>query len=518
MPDAYGPFRKLCYVALAAICAFFTYKLLAYHGWLICFPWPNQSREAAMMLSTDLLLKGDNPYLLSHQPIYTNLYGLLYNFCVYPVARLFGPTMLVHKAVAGAFLLGSCGLYYVILRRIGIMRLYVWAAVLLLYASLLMRTTPLPGPDTMGTFLLLASVFWPWLRNFSWPSLLASVLLGVAAFYTKPYFVLGALCLGSFLFCFVSVKKGFIYLAACGLLLLLVAILLNHVCETYFYNTFLVYRNFIVYNAHYMVAQLRAYISFYRELLVLGLVAAVINVCRWWFAGARCVPFSQWFKAVRQAPTAVTLPVFGFSFMLVLFCVKLGGNDGAWLTYLFHLVTPFLLLVIFQLIRNDRRSYVLNVGLLAASLFFVTRGYAIQPVHSFESHENWEKIQGLIGSHTNILSAPPFAPILMAQGKPVYDAGQGEYFFSIGSKPPPVPWLFPLVPQLQERNRQYLEQIAADIRSKRFDLMLLNVQLSTWLLPPPSVISTYYDHKDSLRLFMPHSGYIWAIEAWEPKP
>jgi hypothetical protein len=82
-------------------------------------------------------------------------------------------------------------------------------------------------------------------------------------------------------------------------------------------------------------------------------------------------------------------------------------------------------------LSQKRRIVYVNVTLLAASLFFVTRGYALQPVHNFESHENWEKIQGLIGDHTSVWRAPPFSPLLMAQGKPVYDSGHSEYFDSI---------------------------------------------------------------------------------------
>jgi hypothetical protein len=510
--------RKLCHVALAATCVVFTFKLLLYHGWLICFPWPNQTREAAIMLSTDLLLKGGNPYLLSNQPIYTNLYGLLFNFCVYPAALVFGPTLMVHKAVAGGFLLCSCGLYYRVMRRAGIAPLYAWSAALILYASLLMRTTPLPGPDTMGTFLMLLTVFLPWLRNFSWSSLLASAVFGLAAFYTKPYFVVGVFCLGSFLLCFVSAKKGLVYLLASGLLFLVSFAWVSRCCETYFYEVFLMHRNSATYATHYMVRQLWAYFLFYRELLLLLFWVTGMGLLRWAITRSRFKQPARMFSAAKLAIKPILLPVYGFCFMLLLFCFKLGGYNGNWLAYPFQLVTPFLLLIVFRALRDDQRSSVISVALLAAGLFFMTRGFTVQPVHQFETHENWEKIQVLVGSHTNILSAPPVAPLLIAQGKPVYDSGHSEAFVLSASKSPPVPFLFPLLPQIKERNRQYLAQIAADIRAKRFDLLLVNESLSAWLLPPQSVLSTYYEHQDSVRIFMPHSEYSWAIDIWEPKP
>ena len=510
--------RKLCYFLLAVVCAACTVKLLLYHRWLICFPWPNQTREAAIMLSTDLLLKGGNPYLLSNQPLYTNLYGLLFNFCVYPLALIFGPTMLVHKAVAGGFLLCCCGCYGLVLRKAGVAWLYTWAAILLLYASLLMHTTPLLGPDTMGTCLLLLTVFLPWWRRFSWPALLLSVLLGLAAYYTKPYFVLGVLCLGSYLFCFVSAKKGLVYLLAAGLLFLLSYAWVSRSCATYFYDVFLMHKNTATYDVHYMLRQLWTFILYYRELWLLLLGVLLLKLFRGRDAGARRLPWAQMMPAAKLALKTVSLPAYGLAFMLLLFCVKLGGHDGNWMAYPFQLITPFLLLVVFRAFRDDRRSYALNVVCLAASLFFTTRSFSIQPADQFATHENWEKMQVLVGCHTNILSPPPIAPLLLAQGKPVYDSGHSEAFVYYANKRLPVPRLFPLLPQIVARNTAFLAQLADDVRAKRFDLILWTSKLSPWQLPSKALLEAYYDQQDTLQLSMPHSGYSWEIEIWKPKP
>ncbi len=517
-PQAGSAWRKVCRGLLAAVCAVFALKLLFYHGWLICFPWPNLSREAAIMLTTDLLVKGGNPYLLASQPMYTNVYGLLYNLCVYPLARFLGPTLLLHTAVTGAFLLGCCGLFYVVLRRAEVARLEAWVGVLVLYASLLMRTTPLPGPDTLGTFLLLLTVFLPWLRKYSWPSLLLSALCGLAAFYTKPYFVLGVLCLGSYLFCFVSWKKGLGYAGLAGLLFAVSFPLVSHSCETYFYNVFLMHRNTATYDVGYMLRQLWVCIVFYRELLLLLSCAGGLALGRWWLARGRSMTLAPRFGAAWLSLKTMSLPVYGLGFMLLLFCFKMGGHTGNWLAYPFQLVSPFLLLVSFRALRDDRRRYVLQAVLLAASLVFISRNFVRQPAATFATHEKWEKIQSLVGSHTNILGAPPVAPLLMAQGKTVYDSGHTEAFVFCGRKKAPLPFLFPLVPQIEARNRQYLDRIAADIQAKRFDLLLLNPILSPWVLPPQAVIDAAYNHTETLRLFMPHSELMWTLEVWEPKP
>jgi len=103
----------------------------------VTFPYPLESFEGAMLLTTRVLLHGENPYALANMPVAINVYGINYHLLVYPFARLWGSTFLVHRAVSAVFIWLSCILFFVILRRHKINPLYSLSAVLIWYASLL---------------------------------------------------------------------------------------------------------------------------------------------------------------------------------------------------------------------------------------------------------------------------------------------------------------------------------------------------------------------------------------------
>ena len=65
-----------------------------------------------MMTSTDALVKGLNPYDMSLQPQLMNQYGIIYPLLVWPWAKIFGTTMLIHRMVTAFFILGFMPPYF----------------------------------------------------------------------------------------------------------------------------------------------------------------------------------------------------------------------------------------------------------------------------------------------------------------------------------------------------------------------------------------------------------------------
>ena len=90
-----------------AILAFLFCQLAFYHFKLIHCPVPLEYRESAVVMQTRLMLTGENPYDIAHQPLYANAYGFGYYSIVYPFARLFGPGFVVHRAVSGFFVIAT---------------------------------------------------------------------------------------------------------------------------------------------------------------------------------------------------------------------------------------------------------------------------------------------------------------------------------------------------------------------------------------------------------------------------
>src|SRR4051812_8085724 len=86
-------------VIFAVALMYFAVRIVSYHCHLVNFPYPNTYREGALMTTTEALVRGKNPYALALQPQYTNVYGIVYPLFVWPWAKLFGISMVVHRIV-----------------------------------------------------------------------------------------------------------------------------------------------------------------------------------------------------------------------------------------------------------------------------------------------------------------------------------------------------------------------------------------------------------------------------------
>lgn len=504
-------------VLFAALCGYVTYKLLRYHFHLLLFPWPVQYRETANLLSTELLLKGGNPFALENQPVYVNVYGLLYNLFVYPVAAVFGSTLAVHKAVAGFFTLCDCTLVYLVLRRGAVSRTVAWSGALVVYISLLVGKTSLAEPDSLGLLFYLLAISVSVLFNFSTRSLAWSIAAGIAAFYTKAYFVLALPFIGLYLLLFVSPKKGMAYMAVSGGALALSAVAVNAFCETYFYNTYLIHRNVAGSDVAWMKMQ---WSVFYRHLTEL-LSAICIAACAAVLAGIRrkrAVAASTDAEAESASPgLKISLPLFSLLLFSVLFTLKLGLHVGAYMTYLFQLAAPLFVLSVFPLLDRDRMWKFAIFPLIGLNLVRTSVTYT-DFYEDFLRNDrgNWQKADRYVSDHNNILNSPAIAPLLFAQGKPVYDSGQSQYFQCGLGQPVLFSFLFPPMEDVGAQSFKYKQLVAAGIAQKKFDLLMLDRSFSKWLAPA-SLISQQYTCREVLTLYMPHMEYRWQVDVWEPK-
>ena len=500
------------------LCGYVCFRLLRYHLDLIFFPWPIQFRETANLLSTDLLLKGGNPYLLENQPVYTNVYGLLYNFVTYPVAAVLGPTLTVHKAVGGFFTLCSCLLVYGMLKRDGVSRVLAWGGALIVYSSLLFGKTSLAEPDSLGLFLYLLTVTLPITFKFSNRSLLASSLVGILGFYAKPYFIIALPFVCLYVFFFVSRKKGVQFIFLTIVLFILTSVIVNTFFETYFYNTYLIHRIVAGANIDWMIKQWLLFEKELEELLAATFIAAMAAILSY-IARKRCkADSSPVVNDIVASFGKISLPFFLMLAIALVFSVKLGLHNGAYMTYLFQLVAPLLVLTVFPLLGKQGGWQFLILPLVALSLLRVSGGYRdINLDFRKLDRGNWQRAKDYVATHRNILNSAAIAPLLFEQGKPIYDSGQSEYFQHLLKTTHPDSF-FPLkIENITRQSLKYKQQIVADIVGKRFDLLMLDRSFSSWIAPT-ALISQYYNRRDLITLYMPHTRFMWQVDVWEPKP
>jgi len=175
------------------------------HYQLISHPYPLDYNEAGMLVVTDTIAGGDNPYALASQPTRISIYPVLYNVVVAPFTRVFGNSLELHRLIAGVCILLCAALCYAVCRRESGTRIDSLAAAVAVYAGLLFYSTPIASPTAMGLLLFLGALAVPMFRGYSTPSLAVAIVLGILAFHTKQYFIA---CLGYIaLFLFLAVSK-----------------------------------------------------------------------------------------------------------------------------------------------------------------------------------------------------------------------------------------------------------------------------------------------------------------------
>lgn len=522
--------RRIFFVAFGVFLVGIFLVLLRNHFDLVRNPYSAEYREGAIVQTTALLVKGQNPYLMSRMPVSANVYGLGYHWVVYPFAKLFGATLFVHRAVTAFSLLMSCALLFFLMRREAIGMFYTGAAVLIVYATSLFYTTPLARPDGLGSFLFLLSIFIPYLGRFSVRTLILSVLLALAGFVTKPYFVSGAFFIGTYLFLSVSKKKAAYYALFFLLSLLACAAVMNALFETYFLNTIFTHLNFWDNNVKHLYEQIRVFSYVNVGLLVIIIGYAVVNVRQAFFErGPR--PQGKGSSLIDMAEfdrPFVTQSIPFVLYCLLLACIltygRAGRHGGNYMVYLYQIITPFLVFYIGLLTKQvaqmkgvprwvTRYAYIL---LIPGMAFTVWRSYEALPVNQKCDLAGWQKIEALVASHKNILNSPAIVPLLLEYNRPLYNNGQTEYFRYAYFKRNCEKVLQPFLPAddiIRKRYSDHKLMIEQALARKEFDLVVS----TRFMLYSLDTLRKYYKQIDSVVLDMPQGRQQWDTSIWAPK-
>jgi hypothetical protein len=493
--------RTLSFGLLALACLYVGGTLLIYHFRIITDPNPQAYREGGMLLSTHYLLEGKNPFNLENMPLAINVYGLFYHVVVLPFAWILGPGLLAHRLVSGISILISCFILYRVLLKNQTHQLYAAAAVVILYAALLFNDSSLSKPCSLGTALFLGAICIPYLYKYTTASLLVSVLLGLLAFYTKPYFILAPFYTGTHLFLFRSRRIGLLYCSTFLLLLISSALLINHFFVCYFPNSFFNHLNI---NIKSSTAYALRQVGFFSELNAWLFFIVAVYLFKF-LPGAT--------KNSASPPGGFSLWVYAFLGSLVLIFVSLGRHHGNWMVYLFELLTPFLLIIILSLTSKLNSN---TCFLIIPLLIFTVYNYYARLPHEHYTCPQWNEVRALVDAHHNILNTPAIAPLLIEKKKKLYDSGLTEYFrFSNYPDRQILSFFLPENERISERYEAYENDIARQVKNKEFDLIILSAGRGSPLVPLYVVEEHYYRYA-SITLCMAHTRS-WKNDLWKPK-
>jgi len=485
---------------------------------MITYPYALELREGAMLVSTDLLVKGRNPFAWEEQPQHTNIYGIFYHIVIYPFAKIWSANNLVHRSVTAVFILGSCFIIGLVLKRLKVPFYHIFPAATLLYAFLLFpgTTTPFAGPHSLGLFLFLLSVFIPWFKNYSPMSLGISLAAGILAFYTKPYFILGLPFLTCYLFLFISKKKGIIFGAGWGIVLLISIFMMKNICEAYFSNTFFVNLYGADTSLTHCVKQFSIFIHQNLEMLEILIFGTFLQV------------FHIFKKDKKPSNTFPQInlrnfknPLISFPFDLSLFCLifstaliyfKLGRHGGSWMAYLFHLMSPFFIIIVFTSLKKDFWR-ILAIPLIAINIHTVSSHHF--KIKAEESLKHWETVRDLVSKHKNIFNSPTIVSLLLEQKKPIYDSGLTECFHIGEAKDSILNPIFLKEDRVAEVNLEFRRKIQYKITHKEFDMLMIT---KNWYVQlPPNETKKHYKFLGTISIEMPYFPQSWTLGIWMPR-
>ena len=475
-------------------------RLISYHWEVITNIYPNEYREGAMLMTTKLLLSGGNPYDPDLQPQYTNVYGILYPLVTAALAFFTKVDLPTHRLVSAIFILASCSIIYLIMLRSNVTLFYRIGGVGIFYGHSIYSCS-YAYPNGLGVFLLLLTVFIPWRYNYQRNSLIVSILAGILGFLVKPYFVLGVFYLATYLF-FTDRSKAIKYSFAAIISFAVVMAWMNWQFPVYINNCLLGHANIAGNSIPYMLQQLQTYALDNIWLIILGVIVS-------W--NQRSTIFNTKIKSIGLINTCLIVS-------LLLFVTKLGLHEGAWISYLHHLVSPFAIVSLFTVFSRqstvlvDRKKYNVVSYMLIIFAMIQLRSSMFLPDILPESYQNWVAIDKIITSHKQVLSTPIVASILLGQNKPVWDNGESEYFI-YGVK-------HDNYLKFKQHYEQYRQKIKDRLAGKEFDLVITNNKMNSDAFIDLRTLSEFYNKDKNLQLLFPFGKKTWRgwdVSLYTPK-
>jgi len=518
-------------VYLLAVLAFIA-LLVRHHVTLVMMPIPLDLYEGQMPLITGIIASGHNPYTAEFQPQAMSVYPPLYNLLVAPLTAMFANDLVLHRIVSAVFILAACAVFGFATWRRGADALMALASAAAVYAGLVFYSTPVASTNALGVFLFAASLVVPWLARFSVPGLIACAVLGLLGFYAKQYFILGVAIVCLYVFLYVSAARALI-LGVAFLAALLGSLALVHWTSPYFLDNTLFSTTAAVAGLRMwsmVTLQLREFVTIYSGYLaILAMLAAVA----WRHAGWRgTVRRLRQFCAVRgwswrQPLLARPLEFFGFGFFWSTLAVvaTLGQNPGNYMTYLFQLMSPLLLVSVFGMLSRLQPLRWWPLPLLLLSFY---QAYTFLPRDFTYDADNWARMTELIKEADQVLASQMLLMMLLENGKEIHHDGQTFYFRLAAGKPDVFQPRDP-AHRVDAVWARYIAELYRKVEQREFDLIIV----SPWEMrgifhqnPPPgsdlggkSFLATYYYPAEKIPLSMTdrQGGGTWNLQVWRPR-
>jgi len=504
--------------------SFFFGGMLVLFSWFVYFsfstiaiPYQIEYREGAAQVMTQILLIGGNPFSLEYQPLGMNNYGIGYNLLVLPFAKLFGNTLMVHRGISFFFLLAS--LLFVariifLLKKDSLISVLCGIFIVVVLAG---RGGLGAFPSAMGTFLFLSGIFIPFIYSFRYPSLIASALLSIMAYYTKPYFVICFVVVAVYTFVFISKRKGIVYslffLSVFGFLFLWV----RYGFELYFIDTFIGNLSNENRSLRHLRGQLVELVKEFFPSIILGISLLFLNGSKFSPGALFRTKFLWRSKFLQVDAPLLDLPInyfaFTFIFCFLSFIFVLGLHGGSYMTSAYQIVLPPFILWLFQKLNSKSRFSIICFCLLFSNIL-ILNNILLNP--SFLRQRDsvaWKNLYSYARDSRRAVNCPAVVSALIDSGKVPIDSGQTEYYYYI--QPYPNHILFgPQYDTVKRHGILYRRSIRNAISKGEFDKLILTEGYGN--LISFDAVDQYYVKVETIAIEMPQTHQTWVIGVWEP--
>lgn len=456
--------KQVLYI-LTGVYVLWLIYMIANNIWLITSPYPIEYREGHSMSSTYLLLKGIMPFTVETYPEYYNSYGILFNLLALPFAAIWQDSLIPYRLLNELCVLLAIGIALFYKKRPTYSSM-LFAALCNFYLFYHINSNVSVRPDGLGVLLFISSIIIPLRNEFSNRSLTISGVLGVLAFFTKPYYLLGWYLISAILL-FRDWKRFLYANIAFHLSFLAICMLVNWIFPLYFYETIFAYSNSVG-DMHYSLRQMIYSLKRLSPLAVL------------FFVG--------FFSHVTDKNH------IGWQYLMLLLLVSvlllypLGTNDGAYLTYHAQLLAPIMLAFCAEIYDEPKlNSLFVHILVLLCCVY----SFVKVPLMHRTSNNGWEKIEKYISESSNINNNPCVAPLIIFQDKSVTDDGVSGFVYEYMPKPLTTA-LFGKDSILLQRKNQYVESINRNFVDKKYDCVFVGRRLEEDATVPKSITDNYH--------------------------
>jgi len=337
----------------------------------------------------------------------------------------------------------------------------------------------------------------------------------MAAFYTKPYFLLSFGVVASYIFLFISKKKGLLYSFFFILGFMLSILVVRRAFSMYFIGTIWGNVSNTMSSFTHMLDQLKAMTNILLPVIIsILLILATGNLRKTDTpsSGPFRINIFNWNVPLFVSP--INYYFYALSFTLLIFASFLGWQESNWLGYASQVILPLFFIWYFGGLLPVDRARLVVVVLVLLNLFGWERSSLTPDVLHPQNQEEWNRLLGYMENSKSILHPSMIAADVISLGLDPVDSGHTILFYNVQPYPDSILTTIPYE-KIRLDGHKFENLINRRIENRRYDLVITAKDKAAffdyWLLEQNYILV------DEMDLYMNLNGNS-PIQVWQPKP